>query len=130
MYCFVSRNVLIVLFICHGCQRINFIIVLSVLVPPVLLTAPQDKTVPQGTPSVRFICQVESDPRPSFRWLKDREVLTEGAKYTVHVDGTLVVRDITARDAGTYECLAQNAAGTIRAFVTLSVGAGRVVTTL
>jgi len=49
-------------------------------------------------------------------------VLTTSDKHSVTHDGSvLVIRDVTVRDSGDYECLATNMAGTTRAVARLTV---------
>lgn len=64
----------------------------------------------------RLKCHPEAAPRPStFRWYKDGQVLS-GGPYRLQSDGTLVITGVDSkRDAGEYECYAENLRGSATA---------------
>ncbi|XP_046728282.1 hemicentin-1 isoform X2 [Silurus meridionalis] len=58
-------------------------------------------------------CDVHGFPKPSVTWLKDGVPIAAGQSLKVLSGGTLRLSKVTLGDAGTYSCLAQNAAGTM-----------------
>ena len=45
-----------------------------------------------------------------------------GIRYEIQAnEESLLIRNVAARDEGTYECVAENVAGSVRAFATLTV---------
>ncbi|XP_026768070.3 hemicentin-1 isoform X3 [Pangasianodon hypophthalmus] len=61
---------------------------------------------------VVLICDVHGFPKPSVTWLKEGVPIAKGQRLVVLSDGSLRLSQVTLDDAGTYSCLAQNAAGT------------------
>ena len=90
--------------------------------PPQLVSAPVDAQAGL-TNSVTFHCGFSGNPTPRIKWLKDSipVPLTTSDKYDVQLEGTLLVRDLRRTDEGTYECVAENVAGTARAYARLTV---------
>ena len=71
---------------------------------------------------MRFQCAVSADPPPSIAWFKNGAALATSRKYEIQAnEESLLIRNVGARDQGTYECVAQNAAGVVRASATLRV---------
>ncbi|XP_058246105.1 hemicentin-1 isoform X2 [Hemibagrus wyckioides] len=60
---------------------------------------------------VLLICDVHGFPKPSVTWLKEGVPMATGEHLVVLSDGSLRLSQVTRSDAGTYSCLAQNAAG-------------------
>ncbi|KAK3540674.1 hypothetical protein QTP70_034595, partial [Hemibagrus guttatus] len=60
---------------------------------------------------VVLICNVHGFPTPSVTWLKEDVPIATGERLVVLSDGSLRLSQVTRSDAGTYSCLAQNAAG-------------------
>ena len=88
---------------------------------PRLLQGPADVQVAAGAFVVEFSCRVHAVPPARVTWVKNSSPVVEDAKFTVELDGRLIIRDVRPSDAGTYECVARNAAGTMRAFASLTV---------
>lgn len=89
---------------------------------PVLEKTPQDVDATVGS-RVQFDCIVNGDPRPTIKWHRDSIPisLTTSHKHQVTGTGTLVILDVDRRDDGVYECIAENIAGSVRAFARLAV---------
>ncbi|XP_004708703.1 immunoglobulin superfamily member 10 [Echinops telfairi] len=94
--------------------------------PPVILEQKRQVLVgPQGD-SLTFPCTAGGTPRPSVYW-----VLPDGTevkplqrinpKFSLHLNGTLSVRQVASEDGGTYECIATSSTGSERRVVTLVV---------
>lgn len=66
---------------------------------------------------VEFVCKVDAYPAPQVQWRRDNSILNrnEPKIKIMHEDGnsrnTLVVKDLSERDFGTYSCIATNAYG-------------------
>ncbi|KAJ8413768.1 hypothetical protein AAFF_G00063660 [Aldrovandia affinis] len=57
-------------------------------------------------------CNVKGFPRPSLTWQREGVPIATGHRLTVLPSGALQFSRVTLGDAGTYQCLAQNEAGT------------------
>ncbi|XP_045483502.1 immunoglobulin superfamily DCC subclass member 4-like isoform X2 [Harmonia axyridis] len=61
---------------------------------------------------VKLACAAGGIPTPCIQWLKDGEKVELGARIKIS-NGTLVMRHTFTNDAGIYQCIASNSAGTI-----------------
>ncbi|KAM4616042.1 hemicentin-1 [Polymixia lowei] len=57
-------------------------------------------------------CEVQGFPRPSITWQREGIPIAAGHRLAVLSNGALKFSRVTLGDAGTYQCLAQNDAGT------------------
>jgi sugar lactone lactonase YvrE len=82
---------------------------------PAISTHPQSQTIARGRTAV-FNAAASGSPAPNYQWTRDGVALA-GAS-----DATLIVTGATAANAGTYQCIVTNAAGSAAtAAVTLIV---------
>lgn len=88
---------------------------------------PQEKTVaprfieklqPIHTPdgyTVQFECKVEGWPRPQITWCRQTAIIKPSQDFQMYYDddnvATLIIREVFPEDAGTFTCVAKNAAG-------------------
>lgn len=77
-----------------------------------------EKLQPQRTPdgyTVQFECQVEGSPRPQITWFRQTAVIKSSTDFQMYYDedniATLIIREVFPEDAGTFTCVAKNAAG-------------------
>lgn len=61
--------------------------------------------------TVRFDCEVESNPASSIYWVKDGEQLYINGRIKLKPGNTLVVSHTVTSDSGIYQCVASNPAG-------------------
>ena len=79
------------------------------------LVAPYPDHVSENTVSVigsavRLNCQFYGVPTPVLSWAKDSYVLWSTARIIVH-QGTVLISETVADDAGLYQCWAESDAG-------------------
>jgi hypothetical protein len=67
-----------------------------------------------GRKSVEIRCLApEGEPRPSLAWLKNGVPIERSSKrLIISHEGSLLINEIRATDAGNYTCVASNVAGT------------------
>ncbi len=96
-------------------------VVLSVLLPPVILSGPDSHTVPPGG-NVTFSVLVSNSPSMTFQWFFNGSVII-GA-----TNSALSLTNVTGANAGVYSVTVANAAGaTTNASATLTVGDAPVI---
>ncbi|GFS00827.1 titin [Elysia marginata] len=100
-------------------------------VDPVVGEAP---TVLEGLPDVAVTegetallgCKISGEPAPTIKWLKDGRELAEDKRHEmVYQDfvASLAVKDVQAKDAGTFTCQASNDLGTVNTSGVLEIQA-------
>ncbi|XP_076677332.1 peroxidasin [Andrena cerasifolii] len=77
--------------------------------PPRLTYEPQDMEAEPGA-IIEMPCRVEGVPKPVIQWKKDGSAL-EGVRVKVSRAGSLYLYNVSAADAGRYECSAVNEYG-------------------
>ncbi|XP_033823187.1 contactin-4 [Periophthalmus magnuspinnatus] len=70
--------------------------------------------------NLQWECKAIGKPRPTFRWLKNGQLLTSQGRHYVD-SGTLSISRITLSDAGMYQCVAENDLGAVYASAELKV---------
>lgn len=75
-------------------------------------------TAKQGD-DVTLTCKVEGTPRPTIRWTKVGEELSN--RGVTSNQETLVLRNVAVTDRGVYVCTVENNAGTSRGSAVLEV---------
>ncbi|KAM6413649.1 contactin-4 [Rhynochetos jubatus] len=70
--------------------------------------------------SVIWECRASGRPKPSYRWLKDGELLLPQGRVQLE-QGSLTITNVSLSDAGMYQCVAENRHGIIFASAELSV---------
>ncbi|XP_016519817.1 neuronal cell adhesion molecule a isoform X6 [Poecilia formosa] len=94
---------------------------LEVKEPTRILTQPTYKKVQRGM-SALFECKVKHDKTlmPTMTWLKDNGELPDDQRFEVG-DESLIIRDVTDDDAGTYTCITNTILDQDSASATLTV---------
>lgn len=88
---------------------------------PVISQAPEALSRTRAS-TARFVCRASGEPRPTLRWLHDGEPLRPNGRVKVQGGGgSLVITQIGLQDAGYYQCVAENGAGTACAAAPLAV---------
>ncbi|XP_054724330.1 cell adhesion molecule DSCAML1-like [Uloborus diversus] len=103
----------------------KFTAVLAVHEPTSWVREPEDKAALE-TENVVLFCSAAGLPSPQIKWFKydSLESNADGKKTRVNTagNGTLTISSITVKDAGKYECEANNGVGTsLRKVVTVTV---------
>lgn len=77
-----------------------------------------EKLQPQHSPdgyTVQFECKVEGLPRPQITWFRQTAIIKPSQDFQMYYDednvATLIIRELFPEDAGTFTCVAKNAAG-------------------
>lgn len=77
-----------------------------------------EKLQPQHTPdgyTIQFECKVEGVPRPQITWFRQTAIIKPSQDFQMYYDednvATLIIREVFPEDAGTFTCVAKNAAG-------------------
>ena len=77
-----------------------------------------EKLQPINTPdgyTVQFECKVDGAPRPQITWFRQTQIILPSQDFQMFYDddnvATLVIREVFPEDAGTFTCVAKNAAG-------------------
>lgn len=77
-----------------------------------------EKLKPQTTPegfTVQFECKVEGIPRPQITWFRQTAIIKQSEDFQMYYDddnvAMLIIREVFLEDAGTFTCVAKNAAG-------------------
>uniref|UniRef100_A0A8C6UIX7 Roundabout guidance receptor 1 n=1 Tax=Neogobius melanostomus TaxID=47308 RepID=A0A8C6UIX7_9GOBI len=100
-------------------ERESEIAELTVLERPTFVKRPNSVVV-LADESVEFQCVVQGDPVPTVRWRKDDSDLPKG-RFEILEDHTLIVRQVTSSDEGSYTCVVENMVGKSEASATLTV---------
>ncbi|XP_021697884.1 peroxidasin isoform X1 [Aedes aegypti] len=80
---------------------------------PEIVTEPRDIEISYGQTAV-FSCKAVGDPRPEIVWmLNANEIHSDDTRINVLPDGSLRIDEVTAIDAGHYECMAKNNMGEV-----------------
>ncbi|XP_060056373.1 hemicentin-2 isoform X2 [Erinaceus europaeus] len=86
-------------------------VLLLVQVPPRIQPMATHHITNEGV-AASLPCVTSGVPTPTITWTKESNALTSGnPHYNVSKDGTLVITQTSAQDAGTYVCTATNAVG-------------------
>ncbi|XP_063051892.1 hemicentin-1-like [Engraulis encrasicolus] len=88
-------------------------ITLSVNVRPAFKELPLDLTLNKGQ-KLLLPCHAQGTPTPTVTWSINNTPLT-GVTVDESGRSTLVIENVTAADAGTYMCVAENTVGSVRA---------------
>uniref|UniRef100_A0A8D1YP90 Immunoglobulin superfamily DCC subclass member 4 n=1 Tax=Sus scrofa TaxID=9823 RepID=A0A8D1YP90_PIG len=94
---------------------------LRVLAAPAISQAPEALSRTRAS-TARFVCRATGEPRPALRWLHNGAPLRPNGRVKVQGGGSsLVITQIGLQDAGYYQCVAENNAGTACAAAPLAV---------
>ncbi|NWV42606.1 HMCN1 protein, partial [Grantiella picta] len=94
---------------------------LSVHVPPRIQRGPRVLKVQAGQ-RVELPCSAQGVPAPSVSWFRGSSAVpTADGQFLQSPDGALSISSVQPPDAGTYSCVATNAAGSDSAEVTVQV---------
>ncbi|XP_060900885.1 obscurin isoform X2 [Labrus mixtus] len=91
---------------------------ITVQVPPRFVNKMRNATFAAGE-DAQFTCVIQSAPSPKIRWFKDSRLLTDQEKYQTYSELrsgvlVLVIKNLTERDLGHYECELSNRLGSAK----------------
>ncbi|NXX85143.1 IGS10 protein, partial [Urocolius indicus] len=115
---------------CAARNKVGYIeklIILEVAQKPRILTHPTGLVKGRSGEPLLLHCLSDGSPRPHTAWtLPGGQVLERpqvGRRHTLLENGTLVIREASAQDTGSYVCRAHNAAGEATLTVPVAIAA-------
>ncbi|CAH6779101.1 immunoglobulin superfamily member 10 [Phodopus roborovskii] len=103
---------------CAARNKVGYIeklIILEIGQKPVILTYALGMVKTASGESLSLHCVSDGIPKPSVKWTTPSGHVIDrphvNGKYTLHENGTLVIKETTAYDRGNYICKAQNSVG-------------------
>ncbi|XP_078035680.1 neogenin protein frazzled isoform X3 [Augochlora pura] len=92
---------------------------LIVQVPPRFLKKPEDKVASENQ-DLEFECEIYGKPEPKISWLKNGERITFNAYWQI-INGNLRINGLLEIDAGIFQCIGTNSAGSVQAAARLTI---------
>uniref|UniRef100_A0A672FB55 Obscurin, cytoskeletal calmodulin and titin-interacting RhoGEF a n=1 Tax=Salarias fasciatus TaxID=181472 RepID=A0A672FB55_SALFA len=91
---------------------------ITVQVPPRFVNKIRNAVFVAGE-DAQFTCVIQSAPSPKIRWFKEGRLLTDQEKYQTYSESrsgvlVLVIKNLTERDLGHYECELSNRLGSTK----------------
>lgn len=87
---------------------------------PIILNIGDELTALTKT-NVTIECPTIGVPRPTIMWTKDGRILRDDGRYTIQVDGSLVIDDAKLQDSARYTCNADSINGQDSASSTVQI---------
>ncbi|XP_052593110.1 hemicentin-1 isoform X2 [Peromyscus californicus insignis] len=91
---------------------------LTVQEKPKVTVMPKNQSFSGGS-EVSIMCSATGYPKPKIVWTVNEMFIMGSHRYRMTPEGTLFIKNAVPKDAGTYGCLASNAAGTDKQTSTL-----------
>nr|XP_048286978.1 hemicentin-1 isoform X1 [Myodes glareolus] len=85
---------------------------------PKVTVMPKNQSFTGGS-EVSIMCSATGYPKPKIVWTINEVFIMGSHRYRITSEGTLFIKNAVPKDAGTYACLASNAAGTDKQTSTL-----------
>ncbi|XP_076293134.1 neogenin protein frazzled isoform X7 [Lasioglossum baleicum] len=92
---------------------------LIVQVPPRFIKKPEDKVASENQ-DLEFECEIYGKPEPKISWLKNGERITFNAYWQI-INGYLRINGLLKIDAGIFQCIGTNSAGSVQAAARLTI---------
>lgn len=93
---------------------------LEVQVPPRFRQRPADKRANEKE-ELELICEIDGSPMPNIQWFKNGDLITPN-EYMQIVNGhNLRILGLLPTDAGMFQCVGTNPAGTVQAAARLQI---------
>ncbi|XP_033336090.1 neogenin protein frazzled isoform X4 [Megalopta genalis] len=93
---------------------------LIVQVPPRFLKKPEDKVASENQ-DLEFECEIYGKPEPKISWLKNGERITFNAYWQIINGSNLRINGLLKIDAGIFQCIGTNSAGSVQAAARLTI---------
>ncbi|XP_006565869.1 neogenin isoform X5 [Apis mellifera] len=93
---------------------------LIVQVPPRFIKKPEDKIASENQ-DLEFECEIYGKPQPKITWLKNGERITLSAYWQIVNGYNLRINGLLPIDAGIFQCIGTNSAGTVQAAARLTI---------
>jgi len=61
--------------------------------------------------SITIRCPISGVPTPTATWTKGNQEITNGDRYTVQDDGSLLISEVKEEDSARYTCTADSVTG-------------------
>ncbi|XP_051155099.1 neogenin isoform X3 [Leptopilina boulardi] len=109
-------------------ETLDAIAEVYVQVPPKFLKRPQDKTANENQ-DLEFECEIHGKPEPKVTWLKNGERINFSEYWQLANGHNLRINGLLAIDAGIFQCIGINPAGSIQASARLIINLPKKVNT-
>ncbi|XP_012139642.1 neogenin protein frazzled isoform X2 [Megachile rotundata] len=100
---------------------------LIVQVPPRFIKRPEDKVASENQ-DLEFECEIYGKPEPKVTWLKNGERITLNAYWQIVNGYNLRINGLLPIDAGIFQCIGTNSAGSVKAAARLTISQPKKVT--
>ncbi|XP_071651222.1 neogenin isoform X6 [Temnothorax longispinosus] len=101
-------------------ESLDAVAELIVQVPPRFLKKPEDKVASESQ-DLEFECEIYGKPEPKITWLKNGERITLSAYWQIVNGYNLRINGLLPIDAGIFQCMGMNPAGSVQASARLTI---------
>ncbi|KAJ7414143.1 hemicentin-2 [Willisornis vidua] len=118
-------------YVCHAENSVGAIratAFVSIREAPIIQGEPSTYQVEHPGGDALLDCNAQGHPEPLIRWSKDGVPVMPGGRLRQLQNGSLAIHTVGSTDAGHYQCVAENGAGTAAKVVTLVLQSAPVVT--
>ncbi|XP_036150274.1 neogenin isoform X4 [Monomorium pharaonis] len=106
-------------------ESLDAVAELIVQVPPKFVKKPEDKVASESQ-DLEFECEIYGKPEPKITWLKNGERITLSAYWQIVNGYNLRINGLLPIDAGIFQCMGVNPAGSIQASARLTINQPKV----
>ncbi|XP_030388310.1 neogenin isoform X2 [Scaptodrosophila lebanonensis] len=92
----------------------------QVQVPPKFIQSPKDKTAHEKE-ELELECAIRGKPKPAIKWLKNGDVITPNDYMQLVAGHNLRILGLLQSDAGMFQCVGTNPAGSVQAAARLRI---------
>lgn len=93
---------------------------ITVLVPPKFIQSPSD-TKAFVKDELELVCAIHGKPVPTIQWLKNGDLITPNDYMRIEGGHNLKILGLLNSDAGMFQCVGTNPAGTIQSAARLEI---------